>query len=360
MISDKYLAHFSEDDQVALEKALRKQQLSGTSVVVEEYEAALESYFDSKVVSTSSGSAAIHAALVAAGVRDGNEVILPGISPIPTILPVLAVGAKPVFVDIESKCCQSITLESFKAAVSDKTKAVICLPFWGYPAGYSDIVNYCTERGIASIEDAAQAIGALDAGKMIGTIADFGCFSTHDRKLLSTGEGGFVVCKNQIDAEKIRKFIRLGGMKGDMYGPNYKLSALQAALGNSRLKHVTSQIKLRTENANSIKANIDGKFWKEMSFKEAAPNYYLLALYPQIENPISIHQPLKQLGITTDYLNYGSGQYRKELFSSEKLQLPNTHDFIEGCVTLPVHPDISKTTIADICSILNNVQREVS
>jgi|SRR5450830_637544 perosamine synthetase len=361
-IQEKYLFPPSFQDFFELAQALEKRQLAGTAEVVRHYEEVLSTVFGGlSCVAVSSGSAALHAALVASGVSAGDEVLVPGIAPIPTILPILAAGAKPVFVDTQSTHSISINIDSIAAVITKKTKAAIFLPLWGYSADCQEAVALCRSNGIKTIEDAAQSFLTIDGGIKVGTIADYGCFSTHDRKLLSTGEGGFVLCKDPKDAERLRRFTRLGGMKGIEYGPNYKLSGLQAALGISRIESAHLQIFSRADIASNILTRLAGGFWKEIQTSVGSkPNYYLLALYPSFGDVNEIQLQLQQLGISTDFNTYGAAQYRKELFQASDLELPNAIECIRSCATIPVHPDITEDSMTLIADALNTIAHRFS
>ncbi|TMU75618.1 hypothetical protein FGA82_20440 [Pseudomonas fluorescens] len=361
-IQEKYLTPPSFRDLVELSAALEQRQLAGNAEVVRRYEEHLSALFDGlNCVAVSSGSAALHAALVASGVGPGDEVLVPGVAPIPTILPVLAVGAKPVFVDTQDIHSLRIHVDTLADAITKNTKAAILLPLWGYSADCKEAIDFCRSKGIKTIEDAAQSFLTIDGGSKVGTIADFGCFSTHDRKLLSTGEGGFILCKSPHDAERLKKFSRLGGMKGFEYGPNYKLSGLQAALGISRIESAQQQILLRTETAAQILKGVEGGFWKELQTSAGSkPNYYLLALYPVAGEPEKIQEQMQRAGLLTDFNTYGAAQYKKELFHASELDLPNAIECIRSCATIPVHPEISQSSISEIVRILNNIAHQFS
>lgn len=358
-IPDKYLSPGTLRDIEEIVKALSQRKLAGTSSVVSRYESLLaERIFNLPCVAVSSGSAALHSALAVSDVGQGDEVIVPAIAPIPTILPILAVGAKPVFVDTEKPGSIFVAKEAMLAAVTERTKAAIFLPFWGYPLDYRATIEEFRHLEIATIEDACQAHFARDNTGLVGTIADFGCFSTHDRKILSTGEGGFVVCKLQEDAHNIRNFSCLGGMKGERYGPNYKLSALSAALGIARLEQVDNQLAIRRKNAHRILAGLDSNDWAELEFSVGgAPNYYYLVLIPKFQGYHNMQEFVKASGITTDFNCYGEGQYRRALFDSASTNMPHTIATIRSAITLPVHPEINDEEIERMIKTMANAAR---
>ena len=359
-IPDKFKLQPTFTDVQSVVKALDADVLSGNSTVIDAYEVALAQAFNSPYcVAAPTGSAAIHTALACLGVGPGDEVLLPSIAPIPSILPVLSVGARPVFVDINSYDDHSVPWANVERAISPSTRAMIFVPLWGYPSNYAELVERLRPYEIATIEDACQAHHSFLGERMVGTIADIGCFSTHDRKLLPTGEGGFLVCKTEAIAASAKEFVKLGGMKGFRYGPNYKLSALPAALGHARIAQLADQVLTRSRNAAAIKAGLEGGFWQELRTPEGTvPNYYLLALTTRVENPIPVQQRCAELGLSSDYVNYGVGQYRKELFGAADIDMPNAIDALRRTMTLPTHPGLTGEHVEQMCCILNAVAAE--
>lgn len=191
-IKDKFL-YRDEADKLSVCSAIDSLQLSGTSKWIEEYEKKLASFFKCKyAVAVSSGTSAIHCALYASNVKEGDEVIVPATAPMMTALPILELKANPIFVDTNLNNF-GYDIQDLRKKVTDRTKAIICVPMWGYPFEYDEIKEISKEKNIVLIEDAAQAHGSIINNKFVGTCSDIGCFSTHDKKLLSTGEGGFIL-----------------------------------------------------------------------------------------------------------------------------------------------------------------------
>ena len=206
------------------------------------------------VFAVSSCTAALHLALLAADVKEGDEVLVSDFSFPASANVIVHTGAKPVFVDIdlETFC---INIDDLKAKISKKTKAAIIVHPFGYPANMGNIIKIAKKHHFIVIEDAACAIGSKHKGKYCGTWGDLGCFSFHPRKLLTTGEGGAVVTNDPKLAERIEVLRNHGGIytkKGWEFveaGFNYRLSELQAALGVEQLKTLDQTIKHRQKLA---------------------------------------------------------------------------------------------------------------
>jgi perosamine synthetase len=214
------------------------------NVYHERFERAFAGYLGSKyAIALPSCTSAIHLSLLSLGVGPGDEVIVPDITWIATAAPITYVGATPVFADIDARTW-CLSPESFKAAITSKTKAVIPVDLYGNMPDMAPILNMAREHGIAVIEDAAEAIGSEYKGRKAGSLGDAGVFSFHGSKTLTTGEGGMLV----TDREEIfRRALVLrdhGRKPGDVMFFNsevafkYKMSSMQAALGLAQLERI--------------------------------------------------------------------------------------------------------------------------
>lgn len=197
-------------------------------------------------LATSSCTGAIHLALMAMGVVSGDEVIVPEITWIASVEPVLYIGAIPVFVDID-KDTWCICPDSFKKAITAKTKAVIIVHPYGNVANMDEIIAIAKENNIKILEDAAEALGSEYKGTKCGSIGDIGVFSFHGTKTMTTGEGGILVT-NDEKMYKAAKVLNDHGRNSEdpenkaywmrNYGYKYKISNLQAALGCAQIERI--------------------------------------------------------------------------------------------------------------------------
>jgi perosamine synthetase len=203
-------------------------------------------------VTLPSCTSAIHLALLALGVGPGDEVIVPDITWIATAAPVNYVGATPVFADIDQRTW-CLSADSFEACITPRTKAVIPVHLYGGVADMDRINSIAARHGIAVIEDAAEAIGALYHGRRAGSLGDCGVFSFHGSKTLTTGEGGMLVTNQQQLWERVQVLRDHGRKPGDRMFFNsevafkYKMSALQAALGLAQLERIDELVRRKRE-----------------------------------------------------------------------------------------------------------------
>lgn len=216
---------------------------------VEKFEQSFAKYLGVKhAMTTSSGTGALHLSLLAMGIGEGDEVILPEISAVASANVVTYVRAKPIFVDVE-KDTWCIDPESFRKAITKKTKAVMPVHLYGHPANMGEINKIAKENGLFVLEDACPSLGATFEGKKTGSLGDIAAFSFQGAKIAVTGEGGMLVTNNSKLFEKAARIADLGRdrKKGSFWhtliGYKYKMSNLQAALGFGQLERIESLIK---------------------------------------------------------------------------------------------------------------------
>lgn len=204
-------------------------------------------------VATSSGTTALHLALLALGIGSGDEVIVPSLTFISTANAVVFTGATPVFVDSEPETW-NIDSARIEEAISDKTKAIIPVHLYGHPADMDSILDIAHKHNLYIIEDAAEAHGALYKGKKVGSFGELGIFSFYGNKTITTGEGGMIVTSNKDLMEKIRILCNHGMDPKRRYwhsvlGYNYRMTNIQAALGVAQMERIGQIIENKRRNA---------------------------------------------------------------------------------------------------------------
>jgi perosamine synthetase len=348
---------FSRDDPVAdryqppdvgeleeLAGVLADGRLSGGAPILAAYEQALAAYFGSAhAVAVNSGSSALHAALHALGASGGAEVMVPAIAPLPTALPILTAVATPVVVDVLPGSL-ALDPDDVRRKLTARTRAALTVPLWGYPADCHAAAEVLADAGVALIEDAAQAHGTRFRGQLAGTLHTIGCFSTHDRKLLSTGEGGFVLTNDPTLYESIEHYTRLGHLRGHTHGVNYKLAAPLAAIGLRRLAHLDAQLRQRRANAARVLTALpdDGRLAELTYGPRDAPNYYNLVLTTRTPAADAAAR-LAEAGLLPDTIRYGYRPlHQQRLFARwASGPCPNAEALVAATLQLPVHPDLN-------------------
>jgi perosamine synthetase len=213
----------------------------------------------SYALATSSCTGAIHIALMALGVKASDEVIIPDITWIASVEPVLYIGAKPVFVDV-LKDTWCINPEKVEAAITPKTKAILVVHVYGNLVDMDAIMAIAKKHNLLVLEDAAEGLGSEYKGRKAGSIGDAGVFSFHGTKTMSTGEGGMLVTNNQAIIERAKilndhgrdpKIGKTFWMKE--YGYKYKMSNLQAAMGCAQIERADELIEKKRQIFNWYK-----------------------------------------------------------------------------------------------------------
>jgi perosamine synthetase len=330
-----------------IQAAFADGRLSGGAPVLSVYEQALAGWFGVKrAIAVNSGSSALHATLVALDVRPGTEVLVPATAPLPTAMPILTCAATPVIVDTLPG---SLALDpaDVDAKLTPRTRAVITLPLWGYPADNHAAEALLAEARVPVVEDACQAHGTRVRGHYAGTHATAGCFSTHDRKLLATGEGGFVLTNDEALADRIDRYTHLGHLRGLTHGANYKLAAPLAAIGLRRLRHLSNQLRHRRANAYRLRdALAPSGGLRELEYgPDDAPNYYNLVLTADPDAP-AVAATLATTGLPPDSVRYGYRPlYHQPIFSRYAATCRNAERLATTTFQLPVHPAMSETAL---------------
>lgn len=210
-------------------------------------------------VAVNSGTSALHLALAAAGVGAGDEVILPALCFVSAASAVVQLGGLPVICDVEP---DSLTLdvELAETLVTERTKAVLPVHFWGYPADLPALRRMCDRHGLALIEDAAQAPGAKAGGAKIGTYGDFATYSLGVRKHIACGEGGLVLTRTAEQADRVRSLTNVGKGPGwDDYrslGFSYRMVEFSALVAMRGLRLLDTEIAARRHAAEQYRTGL--------------------------------------------------------------------------------------------------------
>lgn len=218
---------------------------------VERFENAVAKYVKAKyAVAVNTGTAAIHCALLAAGVGPGDKVAVADITFIASVNPVRYVGADPVFVDCEWESYNIDPVALDAAAQRYKLKAVIVPHFYGMPADMEKIVQVCRKHGIIIIEDAAESLGSTYHGRQTGVLGDIGCFSFNGNKIITASCGGMVVTNNKEYADRAFHYATQAKESVPFYrhddiGFNYRMSNITAALGLAQFETLNERVALK-------------------------------------------------------------------------------------------------------------------
>lgn len=335
--------------------------------IVAEFEAGLATKAGIKnPVALNSGTAALHLALVVAGIGAGDEVIIPAQTFIATGLAVLMVGATPVFADIQYETGNIDPADVTKKITSD-TKAIIPVHWGGYPCDMDELLAIATANKLFLIDDAAHAIGATYKNNMIGALADMSCFSFQAIKHLTTGDGGALGCKSLLHYKKAMSLRWFGidrqnspvGPLGereynlDTVGYKYHLNNFAAALGLANLEVLIANLERRREIAerydNALK-NIPG-----INLFEYDPNkissYWLYGFH--VENRNKFIKKMATADVPTSVVHLGI--QKNDIFNHASTNtLTQQTRFDETQIHIPVHNELKDDDVEYILKTIKS------
>jgi dTDP-4-amino-4,6-dideoxygalactose transaminase len=348
-----------EEEIEAVVKVLKSGILTsglGAGPKVTEFETAFAKFVKAKhAVAMNSGTAALHSALAAAKVKQGDEVILPSFTFVATAEVILFNRAKPVFVDIDPDT-YTISPKATEKAVTKKTKAIMPVDLYGMPADIQPLREISDKHGFKIIEDACQAHGATYMRKPPGNFSDAACWSFYGSKNMTTGEGGMMTTSSDEIAEMPR-YIRSHGEKSKyqsiMLGHNYHMPEISAAIGVEQLKKLPKFVARRRENAKRLSKNLEKveKLRLPTEPEGFKCSYYLYTV--QLKNAKrtkrdSTVEQLKRKGIDA-FICYMNPIHLMPYYSRfSKNRLPETEKAAERVFSLPVHPGVTLDQIDQI------------
>lgn len=368
--------NIEEDDINAVISTLKSDFLS-TGPKVKEFETKFANYVGSKyAVSVSSGTAALHCACLAAGLKKGDEVITTPLTFIATSNVILYCQATPVFVDIDIDTF-NIDVNKIEEKITKNTKAIMPVHFAGNPCNMKKIIEIANKYNLIIIEDASHALGAEYNNKKIGQIGDLTTFSFHPVKHITTGEGGMVTTNNKELYEKLLLFRNHGMTRekekflnedykeeGNWYyeqiclGFNYRLTDFQSALGITQLDKMPKNILRRKEIANLYEKHL--KDITEIKIPYNCNNinsswhlYVIRIIDKKIDRKnVFIKLREKNIGVNVHYLPVHCQPYYKSLGYSKGI-CPMAEKVYEEIITLPIH---SKMTDEEVLYIIKSIK----
>jgi len=352
----------TDEDISAVVDVLKSSQLSQlSSQAVADFEHLLASFIGRQyAVAVNSGTAAIHTALAALDIGAGDEVVVPSHTFIGSASPIVHQGAKPVFVDVDDET-YCMCPESLWQAITPRTRAIIAVHLNGASAPMDEISAIATHCDIPVIEDVAQAIGGSCRERRLGSIGELAAFSFWEDKIITTGgEGGAVLTDDARLADKMRRFRHHGEHRPPgartyasvEFGHNYRMTAMQAALGASQLRRIMGFLAARERNAQALTkglSDVRGLQVPEeaLDFRHAYWKYVCRILSGNEDLIDRITVELRERGVPA-FRRYPVPLHRQPAF--ERLGLgtqpcPVTERLASELFSLPVHPLINECHI---------------
>ena len=312
---------------------------------VQEFEKSVSSFVNSKyTIAVNSGTAALQAALYALDIKHGDEVLIPSFTFVATANSVFSTGAKPVFVDILK---ENFTMDpnDLQKKITKKTKAIVPVHLYGNVAYLDKISEIAKKFNIPIIEDSAQSLGSTFKNKHTGTFFEMGCFSMYPAKVMTAGEGGFVVTNSKKLRDKLLMIRNHGMVKGydtRILGLNLRLPEINAAIAKIQMKKLPKFLKTRERNAKLLSELLStSKLNLPIQRKNEKVNWYLYTVTTPKRNLL-----LKKL----DEKGIGAASYypipvHKTPFYKTKIKLSVTDWAASQVLSLPIHPKVTTKNI---------------
>jgi perosamine synthetase len=351
------LPQIGQEEIDAVVKVMRTRMLTsglGAGPVVTQFEKAFAKFAEAKhAIAVNTGTAALHAAVAAARVKAGDEVILPSFTFVATAEAVVLAGGRPVFVDIDPET-YNLSPDEVDKAITQRTKAIVPVDLYGLSADMKPIHEVANKHGLAVVEDAAQAHGTVYKGKSPGAFSDAACWSLYASKNMTTGEGG-VVTTNDDKVAEVTRMVRTHGERAkyasEMLGCNYRMSEIQAAIGLVQLQRLSGFVAKRRANAERL-TNILSESQRLCLPSEPEGGKHSWYLYTarvyraETNERDKILDELHKKGIGAEayYVNpVHTMPFYHSNFGTRKL--PETEKAAKEVFSLPVHPCVTEEQV---------------
>ena len=356
--------YINQDDLDGVARVLKSDWLTQGPKVLE-FEKDLAKYCGAKyAVAVSSGTAALHIAYLAVGLKHGEEVITTPNTFAATSNMLLAVGAKPVFCDIRLDT-YNIDEAKIEKLIIARTKAIVPVHFAGQPCEMEKIKKIAKKHKLAVVEDACHALGAKYRNKKIGSCqySDMAIFSFHPVKSITTGEGGAILTNNKKYYEKLLS-LRSHGIHKDEKGKNvmtelgynYRMTDIQASLGVSQLKKLDGFVKARRQVIEWYKKELGSikEIILPREVKGSFSDWHIYVIRTKDKNHRdSLVEYLKKNGVGVNFhypAVYSHPFYREHGFKNIKLE--NEEEYQGSCITIPCYPQLKKNEVEYISKVI--------
>lgn len=352
---------FSEiKDEVfgVLTEILESSQYILASKVLEIENRIAEYHGISEAVGVASGTDALHLAINALGIGEGDEVITTPFTFFATVEAVLYTGAMPVFVDIEHDT-MNIDPAKIESKITERTKAILPVHLFGHPADMEKIIDIAKRYNLKIIEDSAQSFGADIKGRKTGSFGDAGCFSFYPSKNLGAfGDGGMILLNDSSIADEIRK-LRNHGSKGayrhESVGFNSRLDEMQAGVLLVKLKRINKYNAERRQKAALYNELLSDSILRPVEKPGMTHVYCQYTIKTRKRDEIQRHLSDNNVSSVVYYHIPLHLQEAVSFLGYKKGDFPVTEETAERVLSLPIYPELEEKSIKKIADIINNV-----
>jgi perosamine synthetase len=336
--------------------------ISSNGQYLERFESAFAEFCGVRhAVSCCNGTAAVHLALLAHGVGPGDEVIVPTLTYVATANPVIYCGAQPAFVDAEPHTW-NMDPERVADAITPRTRGIVVAHLYGHPVDMDRILEQAERHGLWVIEDAAEAHGATYRGRMIGSMGSLATFSFYGNKIITSGEGGIVVCDDARLADRVRQLHGQGQDPNRRYwfpmvGFNYRMTNIEAAIGLAQLERIDWHLARRREIAAWYREELSEEPGVELSPQASwAQSAFWITCAVIDEQRFGrrdeLMAKLDREGVETRPFFYPLHTLPMYRAANEGLQFPIAEDLARRGLNLPSSATLTRDEVAYVCECL--------
>ena len=345
-----------DDERAAVDKVLQSGMLAQGSEVKGFEDEFSQIVANRHCIAVNSGTSALHMAFVAAGIRQGDEVIVPSFTFAATANAVRLAGATPVFADIEQDYF-NLSPSAVEAAITPRTRAIMPVHLYGHPAAMAELTAICQRHNLLLFEDAAQAHAASLNGIPVGAFGVAGSFSFYPTKNMTSGEGGMVTTGCDHIARQLR-LLRNQGMErryeNEVIGFNTRMTDIHASIGRVQLKKLAGWTQTRQQNATFLSNNISGVITPPTA-DNAVHVFHQYTIRVVEQDRDRFAEELAKRGVGSG-VYYPTPVHRLPSFGLTT-DLPVTEQVARECLSLPVHPSLTQANLETIVSAVNEVAK---
>jgi perosamine synthetase len=355
-----YKIYTDADDVKTVSTVIKRGSFWAAGPEVANFESTVANYVGVRsAVSFNSGTSALHALLLAYGIKSGDEVIVPSFTFMATANAALFVGAKPVFADIEPETF-GLNPSSVQKRINKNTKAIIPIHYGGLPCQIEALKEIANDNNLILIEDAAEALGSSTGGKKIGTFSNSAMFSFCGNKIITTGEGGVIVTNSEEISEKLELIRSHGRLDLEPYfssilspdyiglGYNWRMSSITAALGIAQMRKLDKVVAMRRKCADYLTAKLSRI--SGVTLPKQSPNrfntYQMYTIIIREGRAVrdSLKEHLAKAGIMSKvyFEPIHLTAFYKRMFNYEPGLLPTTEKLSGEVLTIPLYPTMSE------------------
>jgi perosamine synthetase len=333
--------------------------ISSKGKFIKQFEAAFCSFVGVPYgCSLTNGTVALHAALLALGIGNGDEVIVPSLTYIASVNAIRYTGATPVFADVLPDTWQ-LDPADVEACITPRTKAIMAVHLYGHPSDLDRLSAIAKARSVWLVEDCAEAIGSKYGTRHVGGIGHVATFSFFGNKTITTGEGGMVVSTDEKLIELVTRIKGQGLAPNreywhDIVGYNYRMTNICAAIGLAQLERADDIVKRKRRVADWYRDELTGvPVTYHGEYGDVVHSYWMVSvLLPQADQRDPVRRHLAEKGIETRPLFYPA--HTMPMYNTGGRSLPVTDDLSGRGINLPSYPDLRREDVAVICSELRS------